>query len=158
MKQAVFAIFAILSIANATSSFKSVDDNILEITCLGKYTGVFHSFIFFAKNDSSTDYYCIRTPWLISYHSRIRTQLKNHNLTMFKSNPISKCGWTTLAHISMSGANTGSIYKKANTDNELNEIASEILSSIYPSIEMALTVIGAFLILAVFIYIRILCE
>jgi hypothetical protein len=123
-------------------SQNSLDDQILEKTCLGKYTGVFHSFIYFAENSTSNDYYVIRTPWLLTYPGRIIDELESRNMTIIDKSQTKKCGWTTLAHVSKAGASTGSIYKFKNDNTICEDNALEILSDIYPSIEMALLVIG----------------
>ena len=149
-------IFMLFSIIHATTA--NGDDPIMSITCLGKYTGVFHSFIFYAKNETSTDYYCIRTAWLITYPERIRSELKKHGLTVLDSNPTDSCGWTTLAHIEQYATETGDIYKKAATIDELANIGSEILYNIYPSLEMALAILIPILVLGICIYIRIYLD
>ena len=137
--QAIFAIATLLGIASASGN-TAFGDPIMSSTCLGKFNGAFHSFIFFAKNESSTDYYCIRTAWLFSYPSRIRSELKHHGMIVLKSNPVDKCGWITLAHIEKNAVSTGAIFKKGNTIDELTDIASNILFGIYPSLEISLLV------------------
>lgn len=71
MKNNLILLITILILSNVAAYSQSLrsgikDDEILEVTCLGKYTGAVHSFIYFAKNETSTDYYVIRTAWLVS--------------------------------------------------------------------------------------------
>ncbi len=127
------------------------DDSILEVTCLGKYTGVFHSFIYFAKNNTSTDYYVIRTAWLITYPDRIKDSLKEKDLYVYEKNPTSKCDWTLRSKIQQTAVERGYIYQKNNEDKQLVEIASEILIDLYPSLEIALLVLGSFIAFVLFI-------
>lgn len=76
-----FTIFIILSFININfiNAATSIDDKILEITCLGKYTGVFHNFIYISQNQTSNDYYVIRTPWLLTYPKNLKNALKKKN-------------------------------------------------------------------------------
>lgn len=155
-----FTIFIILSFININfiNAATSIDDKILEITCLGKYTGVFHNFIYISQNQTSNDYYVIRTPWLLTYPKNLKNALKKKKLYIYNKNPTDKCGWTTLAHIKNIGISTGTIYKKNNTILELNSILTEILSNNYPTLEILLIVIGSFLATSLFIYIYIKCN
>ena len=144
---------------NSTYPYKNnLDDKILEITCLGKYTRVFHNFIYIANNETSDDYYVIRTPWLITYPNILKNKLKELNLNIFDSNPSTKCGWTTLAHVKNSAVSTGTIYRKKNNIDELNAALTEILSNNYPTIEILMTVFGSLFALMLFIYIYVKCN
>jgi len=137
--QAIFVIATLLGIVSASGN-TAFGDPIMSSTCLGKFNGVFHSFIFYVKNETSKDYYCIRTAWLMTYPSRIRTELKQHGMVVLNSNPVDKCGWITLAHIEKNAVSTGDIFKKGNTIDELTDIASNILFDLYPSLEISLLV------------------
>lgn len=144
---------------NYVLSYKNnLDDKILEITCLGKYTGVFHNFIYIANNKTSDDYYVIRAPWLITYPNKLKNKLKEFNLNIFDSNPSTKCGWTTLAHVKNSSVSTGTIYRKKNNIGDLNSVLTEILSNNYPTLEILMTVFGSLFAVILFIYIYIKCN
>jgi hypothetical protein len=142
---------------NIVSSKNSNDDQINEISCLGRYTGVFHSYIYFNKNETSTDYYVIRTAWMLSYPNKIKTQLKSNNFNIFDSNPSNECGWKLISRITNIGIYTGYIYVKGNNVNTIDEIAGDILRNTYPTLEIMLIIfmpiIGVILIIMVlFIY------
>lgn len=134
-----------LSVSGATNirgTTNSYDDVPMEVTCLGKYTGVFHSFIYFARNETDKNYYAIRTAWLLTYPGKLKNKLKEANMTVFDKNPAgSKCGWTLRARITNVGAGTGYVYTKSAEVQEVSDIATHILSSTYPVLEMALVVI-----------------
>ena len=139
---------------NSAYPYKNIlDDKILESTCLGKYTGVFHNFIYIANNETSDDYYVIRTAWLITYPNTLKNKLKELNLNIFDSNPSTNCGWTTLAHVQNSAVSTGTIYRKKNNIDELNSALTEILSNNYPTIEILMTVFGSLFAVILFIFI-----
>jgi len=144
---------------NSAYPYKNnLDDKILEITCLGKYTGVFHNFIYIANNETSDDYYVIRTAWLISYPNKLKNKLKEFNLIIFDSNPTTKCGWTTLAHVQNFGVFTGTIYRKKNNIDELNSVLTEILSNNYPTLEILMIVFGSLFAVILFIFIYVKCK
>lgn len=150
-----------ITMIDATPMIRSqntLDDQILEKTCLGKYTGVFHSFIYFAENSTSQDYYVIRTPWLITYPGRIEDELVKRNMTIIDEKQTKKCGWTTIAHVKKAGASTGTIYQFKNENTVCEDTALEILSEIYPSLEMALLVIGSFIAFCIFTVIYAMCR
>lgn len=134
-------LLILLFVSCVAARSNKLDDSIMEVTCLGKYTGVFHSFVYFAEGNS-TDYYAIRTPWLLTYPGRIKTRLSN--VTLFEKNPVSKCGWTTLAHVKKMGVSTGTVYRHDAENKRVQQGALDVLSSIYPSLEIALLVIGCF--------------
>ncbi len=151
-------IMAMISTCVLGRSLRTIDDKVMEITCLGKFTWVFHHFMFIdANNNGSTDtYYCVRTPWFITYDNRIKNGFEKEGVIVLDSNPVSKCGWTMLAHVKMAGASTGSVYRKNQTNKTVEEIALRVLSSKYPSLEIALVVIGAsiaFVLLCVCMYV-----
>ena len=129
----------------------SLDDKIMEKTCLGKYTGVFHKFLYFADNETSTDYYAIRTPWLITYPKKIKTELLKNNLTLIDESVIKKCGWTTLAHVKNTGVSTGTIYSFSATIESVEDRALLILTNNYPIVEMLLVLIGSLLFFVLFL-------
>ncbi len=135
----------VLSTVGLCSNLRSIDDKIMEITCLGKFTWVFHHFMYIDANHngSANDYYCVRTPWFITYDNRVKDSFEKDGLIVLDKNPVSKCGWTTLAHVRMSGASTGTVYRKNQTNQTVEEVILSVLNSKYPSLEMALAVIGA---------------
>lgn len=135
-----------------------LDDKILENTCLGKYTGVFHSFIYFSNNETSNDYYAIRTAWLLTYPDRIKKELENNNLYVYDKNPTIKCGWILRSKITNVGIYTGFIYQKNNENKLLQDTASMTLSNLYPSLEIGLTVIGCFIASCLIIVLYIFCK
>ncbi len=147
-------IFAILliTIQNINArNLKIKDDSILEVTCLGKYTGVFHSFIYFANNETSTDYYVIRTAWMLTYPGRIKNALKEKNIHIFSKNPTDECDWTLKSKIQRFAVEKGYIYQKEEENKEMIRAASNILYDLYPSLEIALTVIGSFIAFCIFL-------
>lgn len=81
MKYLLIAIILTVINFNNIKAKSTLDDKILEITCLGKYTGVFHNFIYVSLNESSTDYYVIRTPWLLTYPKHLKNALKKKMYT-----------------------------------------------------------------------------
>ncbi len=133
-------------IVNSYSNNNDNDDKILEVTCLGKYTGVFHSFIYFAKNETSTDYYVIRTAWLVTYPNRIKKELKNNNLYVFDKNPTDNCDWTLRTKMTNVGIYTGYVYSRNEIDKNLSLISTTILNTLYPSIEILIICLIIFLI------------
>lgn len=137
------------------SSKNSNDDQINEISCLGRYTGVFHSYIYFNQNESSKTYYVIRTAWMITYPNKIKTQLKSNNLNIYNNNPSNDCGWKLISRITNIGIYTGYIYVKGNSDNNIEEIAGNILRNTYPTLEIMLTIFIP-IIIVIFIIIIIL--
>ncbi len=159
MKFTTTLIILLINFTNIYAKNK-YDDSILEVTCLGKYTGVFHSYIYFANNKTSTDYYVIRTPWMLTYPGRIKDALKEKNVYIYDKNPVGKCDWTLRAKIQKAAVDTGYIYEKNNENKELRQLATDILYDLYPSLEIALTVIGSFLAFAlcVWIYIMFGCN
>lgn len=141
-----------ITIIDATTLIRSqntLDDKILEKTCLGKYTGTFHSFVYFSENSTSQDYYVIRTPWLITYPGRIEDELVKSNMIIIDKKKTKKCGWTTIAHVKQAGISTGTIYQFKNENTICKDTALEILSDIYPSLEITFTVIGFFIIFCI---------
>jgi hypothetical protein len=149
----ILMLIIVIQFNYVLSSNNNLDDKILEITCLEKYTGIFHNFIYIANNETSDDYYVIRTPWLIIYPNKLKNQLKEFNLTIFDSNPSTKCGWTKLAHVKNYAVSTGTIYRKKNNIDELNSILTKILSNNFPTLELLITGFGLLLVLLLFIYI-----
>ncbi len=133
---------------------KIKDDQILENTCLGRYTGVFHSFIYYSNNQTSDQYYVIRTAWLLTYPDRIKNELKNKNFYVYDKNPSTKCNWVLRSRITNVGIYTGFIYQKNEENKLLQEEGQNILTDIYPSVEIALTVIGSFIAVCILIWIK----
>lgn len=119
----------------------SSDDKILEITCLGKFTGSFHNFIYVAENETDTNYYVIRTAWRITYTNRIKRQLRDHKLWVFDHNPTTNCGWTLLSKITNVGIYTGNIYRKNNTNRNIEDFAAELLFNNYPTLEILIMIL-----------------
>ena len=135
-------------------SSNNYDDKIMENTCLGRYTGVFHSFIYVAKNETSTDYYAIRTAWMITYPSKIKEKLQEKGLYIHEDN-IEKCGWKLISKVTNFIIYTGFIYVKNNEDKDLNTIISEILHNTYPTTEIMMSIfipIG-FIVILIVIYV-----
>lgn len=126
------------ALMGSTNSIK--DDKIMEVTCLGRYTGVFHSFIYFSNNETDTDLYVIRTSWLLTYPSKIRNELKKNNMSVF-SNYDEKCGWTLVSAATNIGIPTGNVYFKNNRNTKSEKIALQILYSNYPTLEIMLIVV-----------------
>lgn len=148
----ILSFLLILNIFNFINA-NNLDDKVLENTCLGKFTGVFHSFIYFAQNETSTDYYVIRTAWLITYPNRIKTELKKQNLYVYENNPTSKCDWTLKSKIQKFSIYTGFIYQKNNEVKNIQTKAGEILTSIYPSLEIGLICMPVIIIIFIIIFI-----
>lgn len=162
MNQIIITLLIAISIltnVDAKMMRSSIDDKIMEKTCLGKYTGVFHSFVYFANNETTDDYYVIRTPWLLTYPGRIRDELQKNNMTIIQKRDTQKCGWLTLAHVKMAGASTGTIYRFKDEVKISEDTALYILSDIYPSLEMALLVIGCFILFVILVIAKItICD
>lgn len=139
MPKALMLILILFAQGVLVHGAKSYDDKIMEVTCLGKYTGVFHSFIHFSENSTSTEYYTLRTVWLLTYPGILREKLIERGMTIYDKNPTSKCGWTTVSHIKWAAISTGTIYRKISQPNDrIQEISSEILTSNYPTLEIVL--------------------
>lgn len=158
-------IITMLTLVQASASSlryvsgNTLDDKVMEVTCLGKFTGVFHSFMYIESTEGP---YAVRTPWFITYHTRVRHALKDSGLVVVKernqlSKPAERCGWTLLTHMSMSGAHTGSLYRYNATNQTIERIVLDVLTSHYPSIEMAFTVIGGFIAFIVLLVIMLAC-
>lgn len=145
-----------LSVSDATnirSTTNNYDDVPMEVTCLGKYTGVFHSFIYFARNETDKNYYVIRTAWLLTYPGKLKNKLKEANMTVFDKNPAgNNCGWTLRARITDIGVGTGYVYTKSAEVQEVSDIATHILSNTYPVLEMMLIVMPTLAVLGLCIY------
>jgi hypothetical protein len=143
----LFTIFNIINISYAYTTNvnylrSNLDDKILEKTCLGKYTGVFHSFIYYSANSSSTDYYVIRTAWLLTYPGSIRSKLISNNMTIIDGSIFkNKCGWTLVAEAKNAAVSTGNVYYKNNRDTITEDIGIEILYNTYPYLEIILMVV-----------------
>ncbi len=143
-------LFISLSVSGATNIRKNHDDVPMEVTCLGKYTGVFHSFIYFAGNETDENYYMIRTPWLLTYPSKLKSKLTAANMTMFDKNPAgTNCGWTLRARITDIGVSTGYMYTKSTEVQTVSDTATHILSNTYPLLEILLIVIPVIVIMLV---------
>lgn len=140
MMIAVLIMINILHIKSQITNLRSsddYDDDIMEVTCLGKFTGIFHSFIYFSENNNNTNYYVIRTSWLMTYPQRIKNNLKKHkNIIIYDKNPTSKCGWTLVSKIMKAQIYTGYVYRSHNENKYLEYISGEILSNIFPSLEI----------------------
>ncbi len=131
----------ILLTINGSIAKDDGDDQIMESSCLGKFTGVFHSFIYFARNASSTDYTVIRTSWLITYPDRVKHELIAHNFTVFDKNPADNCDWVLRSKIQKATIYTGYVYQKNDEDRVTLAAAGKILSHLYPSAEIAMCVL-----------------
>lgn len=141
MKLSIIQLFSLFNVINA----KIKDDQILENTCLGRYTGVFHSFIYFSNNKTSDQFYVIRTAWLLTYPNRIKNELKKKQFYVYDNNPSTKCNWILRSKVTNVGIYTGFIYQKNIENKLLQEESANILTYLYPSLEIALTVIGSFI-------------
>jgi hypothetical protein len=132
----IFTVLALVSTTIDARNTNSNDDNIMEVSCLGKYTGVFHSYIYIANNNTSTDYYVIRTAWMITYPDRLKSALKEKNLYVMDKNPVDKCGWTLISKIDNYAVSYGNVYRKNNEDKTLETIITSVVYDHYPSLEI----------------------
>ncbi len=136
--QTLLTTLILTTLFNTTIAYssKSYDDKIMEVTCLGKYTGVFHSFIYVANNQTTDNYYVIRTAWLITYPKNLKKELKKNNVYIYDKAPVSNCGWTLISKISNYAVSYGNIYRKNKQDLEFEEKLTNIVYSKYPTLEI----------------------
>ncbi len=110
-----------------------------EIVCLGRYTGSFHSYIYYSRNASTTDeYYVLRTAWLISYPAKIRSALVNTGVYVLSDNPVDKCGWTVLGFGKNTLVDTGTVLVYGNKSRDMVSLGLRVLDTNYPLIEIIL--------------------
>lgn len=50
-------------------------------------------YIYFSENNTSTNYYAIKTPWIVLHSKKVRDRLVSYGAYIYKSNPSSRCGW-----------------------------------------------------------------
>lgn len=60
--------------------------------CIGE-GGYLKKYIYFSENTTSTNYYAIKTPWIILHSKKVRDRLVSYGAYIHKSNPSSKCEW-----------------------------------------------------------------
>ena len=89
--------------------------------------------IYFAENETSTDYYAITTPWKITFKGRIKNELKKHNYIIYNKNPTNKCGWKQKVNM-----DDGEIYYHNNENINITNISMDILSELSPGVELAM--------------------
>ena len=81
------AAVAVVANSNNNNNANNIYKECIEPTPTVKY-------LFFAENETSTDYYAIETVWVVQHLGKVRKALKREGAFVFDHNPDSKCDWT----------------------------------------------------------------
>lgn len=137
-------------------------ERIDETICLYKFTGVFHSYIYFTLNNDTT--ITIRTPWIITYQNKIKDSLlKNDNINLLTEQQINiieknNCDWITKANFREFAVQKGSVFSNINNNNtdqikKAVSLSIESLDDNYPLIEIfMILLVPIIIIIALIIY------
>lgn len=145
---------------------KTLSERIDENVCLYKFTGVFHKYIYY--NSNGTDF-VVRTPWIITYHNKIKNSLKENNkITIYDDNEENdnkweekRCDWIVRTHYDEWLVSKGSVFiSNDNYDSKAagSAIGVRALDDNYPVTEMLLVVFGSILGFVLIIFIQVSCS
>jgi len=92
MMTTAFGVGHAAAVAVVASNTHTDVDNGIHKECIEPTATV--KYIFFAENETSTNYYAIETVWVVQHLSKVRKALKREGAFVFDHNPDSKCDWT----------------------------------------------------------------
>lgn len=84
--------------------------------CIGQ-GAYLKKYIYFSENETSTNYYAIKTPWIVLHAKKARDRLESYGAYIYDSNPSSECEWMVSYDYDWYNDN---VLTKGNRTEELN--------------------------------------